>query len=73
MEWHWQRAMKQSNGPEKRKLEKTNWKSDKHKTTFYEGIGSRFERMNKSKNEIDLFLISSRSGRTDISKYRYLG
>ena len=39
------------------------------KTSFYEGIGSRFEQMKKSKNEIELFLISSRSGRTDISKY----
>ena len=43
------------------------------KMSFYEGIDSRFEQMKKSKNKIELFLISSRSGRTDISKYSVLG
>ena len=43
------------------------------KMSFYEGIDSRFEQMKKSKNKIGLFLISSRSGRTDISKYSVLG
>ena len=41
--------------------------------SFYEGIGSRFEQMKKSKNETETFSISSRSGRTDISKYNVLG
>ena len=51
------------------------WGKKKHrskfgkKTSFHEGIGSRFEQMKKSKNEIESFLISSRSGRTDISTY----
>ena len=39
----------------------------------YEGIGSRFGQITKSKNEIKSFLISSRSGKTGISKYSVLG
>ena len=54
-----------------KKMKKTS-DGNRKKTQFYEGIGSRFEQMKKSKNEIELFLISSRSGRTDIPKYSVL-
>ena len=51
----------------------TMYQKKSRKMSFYEGIDSRFEQMKKSKNKIELFLISSRSGRTDIPKYSVLG
>jgi len=71
MECHWQRTTFPANGTKNWKNKKIGRKFEKNK--FYEGIGSRFEQMNKSKNEIELFLISSWSGRTDMPKYLVLG